>query len=141
MLKLTAMKEDQLEQLLRQRALIEAPQEMKASIMSQLPDRVESSPDKADVLPEKLLLTLSLVVGFLVVLFSIDLSFLSEKLWLATTSMVSLMGKNIFLLNKAVGFADKFPVYLLFITLTFATLLLLERMVLRRFRTKLHLFL
>lgn len=135
------MKEDQLDQLLRQRTLIEAPQGMKASILSQLPDREEAQSVKDTVLPEKLLLLLSLAVGFLVILFSIDLSFLSEKLLMAATSIVSIMGKNVFLLNKAAHLAEKFPMYLLLTAFSFVLLLLLERLVIRRFRPKINFFL
>ena len=135
------MKEDQLEQLLRQRTLIEAPQGMKASILSQLPDREQTQSVKDTVLPEKLLLLLSLAVGFLVILFSVDLSFLSEKLLMAATSIVSIMGKNVFLLNKAAHLAEKFPVYLLITAFSFVLLLLLERLVIRRFRPKINFFL
>ena len=46
------MKEDQLEQLLRHRTLIEAPQGMKVSILSQLPDREQTQSVIDTVLPE-----------------------------------------------------------------------------------------
>lgn len=134
------MKEDTLERLLRQRPLIEAPAGMKESIMSQLPQKTSVKSSRSNVLPEKIMLALSLITAILVVSLTIDLSVFADGLWAATASLIALFSKNSFYVNQMATFANKLPVYLMLITFAIVLVLSLEKLVLSKLRSKIHLF-
>ena len=64
--------------------------------------------------------------------FFIDLSFVIDWFWLETARLSLLFSQNTLFINKAAGFAGKLPLYLLLTALTIGSLLLIERLLLKK---------
>lgn len=126
------MNEQQLESLLRQLPVAKAPEGMKASIMRNINPVADSAKPGFSAWPEKSLLIFSLIVACVSMVFFIDLSFVIDWFWLETARLSLLFSQNTLFINKAAGFAGKLPLYLLLTALTIGSLLLIERLLLKK---------
>lgn len=124
---------EEIDQLLRQMRPMKAPPELKNNILDQIKAEELQSTVKGTLTTEKLLLGLSLLAAMVALLFMVDLGFIASGFTGAISWMNTLLSSDKPAFDKIAETTSQLPSMALILLAAIGLLLLLERLISRKF--------